>query len=155
MSMSLIATCFLKQLELMNNMFLFCVNTQILNIINHVDDTNSNWFLDRQINAVELPMPVKIRDGEANEEAKLSEFQQELMQLASVLNGDHLLTSLQERIAKQMNVREGIAYMRGAVKRFFEAGVSAKRMGVDEEQIVKMRPSLTSRTSPSAAAVHP
>nr|CAD1828302.1 unnamed protein product [Ananas comosus var. bracteatus] len=104
---------------------------------------------------VELPMPVKIRDGEANEEAKLSEFQQELMQLASVLNGDHLLTSLQERIAKQMNVREGIAYMRGAVKRFFEAGVSAKRMGVDEEQIVKMRPSLTSRTSPSAAAVHP
>ncbi|OAY82058.1 Non-specific phospholipase C2 [Ananas comosus] len=35
---------------------------------------------------VELPMPVKIRDGEANEEAKLSEFQQELMQLASVLN---------------------------------------------------------------------
>jgi phospholipase C len=44
-----------------------------------------------------------------------------------------------------MNVREGISYMRSSVKRFFEAGMSAKRMGVHEEQIVKMRPSLTTR----------
>jgi phospholipase C len=79
--------------------------------------------------------------AEANEEAKLSEFQQEIIQLASVLNGDHLLTSLQDR----MNVREGFSYMRSSVRRFFEAGMSAKRMGVDDEQIVKMRPSLTTR----------
>ena len=93
----------------------------------------------------QLPMPTRIRQTEANEEAKLSEFQQEIIQLASVLNGDHELTSLQDRIRDKMNVREGIAYMRGAVKRFFEAGMSAKRMGVDDEQIVKMRPSLTTR----------
>ncbi|KAK1316638.1 hypothetical protein QJS10_CPA05g00819 [Acorus calamus] len=98
---------------------------------------------------VQLPTPVKIRQGEANEDAKLSEFQQELMQLAAALNGDHLLTGLYERITKHMTVREGIAYMENSVKRFFEAGFSAKRMGVDEEQIVKMRPSLTTRTSPS------
>ncbi|RLM60452.1 non-specific phospholipase C2 [Panicum miliaceum] len=93
----------------------------------------------------QLPMPTRIRQSEANEEAKLSEFQQEIIQLASVLNGDHELSSLQDRIRDRMNVREGIAYMRGAVKRFFEAGMSAKRMGVDDEQIVKMRPSLTTR----------
>lgn len=99
----------------------------------------------------QLPTPVKIRNSEANEDAMLSEFQQELMQLASVLNGDHLLTSFEERILKHMNVREGIPYMENAVKRFFEAGMSAKKMGVDEEQIVKMRPSLTTRSSSSAA----
>ncbi|XP_072997450.1 non-specific phospholipase C2-like [Typha latifolia] len=102
---------------------------------------------------VQLPTPTKIRNGEANEEAKLSEFQQELMQLSSVLNGDHLLTNFQDKILKQMNVREGITYMESAVKRFFEAGRSAKRMGVYEEQIVKMRPSLTTRTS--APDAHP
>ncbi|KAL5226707.1 hypothetical protein ABZP36_014972 [Zizania latifolia] len=97
----------------------------------------------------QLPMPMRIRQTEANEEAKLSEFQQELVQLASVLNGDHQLISLQDMIRDRMNVRQGIAYMRTAVKRFFEAGMSAKRMGVDDEQIVKMRPSLTTRTSPA------
>ncbi|XP_008803348.2 non-specific phospholipase C2-like [Phoenix dactylifera] len=100
---------------------------------------------------VQLPTPSKIRNGEANEGAKLSEFQQELMQLASVLNGDHLLAGFDEKISKQMNVREGIAYMENAVKRFFEAGMTAKKMGGDEEEIVKMRPSLTTRSSSSTA----
>ena len=96
-------------------------------------------------------MPTRILQTEAKEEAKLSSFQQEIVQLASVLNGDHQLSSLQERIRDKMNVREGTSYMRTAVRRFFEAGMSAKRMGLaDDEQIVKMRPSLTTRTSSSA-----
>ncbi|OVA13110.1 hypothetical protein BVC80_99g9 [Macleaya cordata] len=49
-----------------------------------------------------------------------------------------------------MNVKEGKQYMEDALKHFFEAGVSAKKMGVDEEQIVKMRPSLTTRSSSSS-----
>lgn len=73
------------------------------------------------------------------------------MQLASVLNGDHLLSNFFEKVIKKMTVREGIAYMEDAVKRFFEAGYSAKRMGVNEERIVKMRPSLTSRASSTAS----
>ncbi|KAG0498900.1 hypothetical protein HPP92_003591 [Vanilla planifolia] len=40
---------------------------------------------------MQLPIPVKIRKSEANEQVGLSEFQQELVQLASVINGDHLL----------------------------------------------------------------
>ena len=98
--------------------------------------------------AEQLPTPTRIRQTEANEEAKLSSFQQEIVQLAAVLNGDHQLSSLQERIRERMNVREGTSYMRSAVRRFFEAGMSAKRMGLaDDDQIVKMRPSLTTRTS--------
>ncbi|KAK8943252.1 hypothetical protein KSP39_PZI008977 [Platanthera zijinensis] len=97
----------------------------------------------------QLPIPVKIRNTEANEDAQLSEFQQELAQLASVLSGDHLLNNFQESI-KKMTVRQGTEYVEGAVKRFLEAGLTAKRMGVGDEQIVKMRPSLTTRPPPSA-----
>lgn len=93
----------------------------------------------------QLPTPTRIRQTEADEEAKLSEFQQEIIQLASVLNGDHHLATLQDRIKNDMNVREGIDYMKAAVKRYFQAGASARRMGVDGDQIVKMRPSLTTR----------
>ncbi|KAG6537781.1 non-specific phospholipase C2-like [Zingiber officinale] len=94
---------------------------------------------------VQLPTPLKIRPTEANEEAKLTEFQQELVQLASALNGDHILIDFQDKIVNNMTVREAIDYVDAAVERFLEAGRSAKKMGVDEEQIVKLRPSLTSR----------
>ncbi|CAN4123195.1 unnamed protein product [Withania somnifera] len=94
-----------------------------------------------------LPTPTKIRKGEANEDANISEFQQELVQLAAVLKGDYLLTSYPEKIGKGMTVKQGKAFMEDAVKRFFEAGFAAKKIGVDEEQIVQMRPSLTTRSS--------
>ncbi|KAF8037993.1 hypothetical protein BT93_B0747 [Corymbia citriodora subsp. variegata] len=95
----------------------------------------------------QLPTPAKIRKGDANENAKPSEFQQELLQLAAALKGDHIFTSYPERFGKEMTVKEGKEYMEDAVKSFFEAGLYAKKMGVDGEQIVKMRPSLTTRPS--------
>ncbi|GMH10328.1 hypothetical protein Nepgr_012169 [Nepenthes gracilis] len=95
----------------------------------------------------QLPTPVKIRQGEANEDAKLSEFQQELLQLAAVLKGDDTLTSYPEKIGKQMTVKQAKDYMTDAMKRFMEVGLVAKKMGVSGEQIVKMRPSLTTRSS--------
>ncbi|KAG0503129.1 hypothetical protein HPP92_003201 [Vanilla planifolia] len=101
---------------------------------------------------MQLPIPVKIRKSEANEQVGLSEFQQELVQLASVINGDHLLKNF-HHIIKQMNVREGSSYVEDSVKRFLDAGLAAKRIGGHEEQIVKMRPSLTSRRPVSA--LHP
>lgn len=101
------------------------------------------------ISIVKLPTPVKIRSTEANEEAKVTEFQQELLQLAAVLKGENVFTSFPDKIGKGMNVRQGKEYVDDAVKRFFEAGLYAKKMGVDEEQIVQMRPSLTTRPSKS------
>ncbi|CAA0833501.1 Non-specific phospholipase C2 [Striga hermonthica] len=93
----------------------------------------------------QLPSPVEIRQGEANEDAQVSEFQQELIQLAAVLKGEDILTSYPTKIGKNMSVRQGKEYMESAVKSFFEAGFAAKRMGVDDQQIVKMRPSLSTR----------
>ncbi|KAJ8770908.1 hypothetical protein K2173_022080 [Erythroxylum novogranatense] len=92
-----------------------------------------------------LPNPTKIRNTEPNDEAKLSEFQQELIQLAAVLKGDHVLTSYPSTIGKEMTVKQGKEYMEDAVKRFFQAGLEAKRMGVNVDRIVQMRPSLTTR----------
>ncbi|KAL2535847.1 Non-specific phospholipase C2 [Forsythia ovata] len=94
----------------------------------------------------QLPNPVKIRQGDANEDAKVSEFQQVLIQLAAVLKGDNILTSYQGKIGKEMTVREGKEYMEDAAKHFFESGSAAKPMGVGEEQTVKMRPSLSPKS---------
>ncbi|CAL0311989.1 unnamed protein product [Lupinus luteus] len=97
-----------------------------------------------------LPSPVKIRKTEADEEASLSEFQQELIQLGAVLKGDHVLTSYPHTIGNDMNVKQGKEYLEDSVKRFFEAGHFAKKMEVSEEHIVQMKPSLTSRPSKSS-----
>ncbi|KAL2535919.1 Non-specific phospholipase C2 [Forsythia ovata] len=78
----------------------------------------------------QLPNPVKIRLGDANEDAKVSEFQQELIQLAAVLKGDSILTSYLGKIGKDIRVREGKEYMEDVVKRFFESDSAAKLMGV-------------------------
>ncbi|KAL8055571.1 hypothetical protein ABFX02_04G065300 [Erythranthe guttata] len=94
----------------------------------------------------QLPNPVRIRETEANEEAQVTEFQQELLQLAAVLKGEDVLTSNLAKFGKDMTVREGKEYMESAVRSFFEAGLAAKKMGIDGEQIVKMRPSLSTRT---------
>eukprot|EP00252_Welwitschia_mirabilis_P019678 TRINITY_DN461_c0_g2_i3.p2 TRINITY_DN461_c0_g2~~TRINITY_DN461_c0_g2_i3.p2 ORF type:complete len:130 (+),score=14.21 TRINITY_DN461_c0_g2_i3:2200-2589(+) len=96
-----------------------------------------------------LPEPKKIRPGEANEDALLSEFQQELIQLAASLNGDDTLLSFPEGPGKNMTVKEGTAYLQDAVKRFMEAGLLASSLGASEDEIVQMRPSLTTRPATS------
>lgn len=100
--------------------------------------------------AEKLPTPVKMREGGPNEDAQMSEFQQELIQLAAVLKGDNILTSFPGKIGKDMTVKQGKDYMDDAVRRFFEAGRYAKKMGVNEEHIVQMKPSLTTRSSKSS-----
>ena len=80
---------------------------------------------------------------------KLTEFQQELLQVGAVLKGENVFTSFPDKVGKGMNVRQGKEYIDDVVKCFFEAGLYAKKMGGDEEQIVQMRPSLTTRPSKS------
>ena len=91
-------------------------------------------------------MKRSLRPFGAREDAKLSEFQIELIQLASQLNGDHVLNSYPD-IGRNMTVSEASDYAEDAVNRFIEAGKAAIRAGADESAIVTMRPSLTSRAS--------
>ncbi|CAN0854762.1 Non-specific phospholipase C1 [Linum grandiflorum] len=85
-----------------------------------------------------------LRPVGANPDAKLSEFQMELVQLASQLNGDYVLNTY-PNIGKSMTVAEAKSYTEDAVRRFLEAGRAALKAGANESSIVTMRPSLTSR----------
>ncbi|GLJ30699.1 hypothetical protein SUGI_0608300 [Cryptomeria japonica] len=85
-----------------------------------------------------LPTPVKLRPGEAKEEASLGEFQVELVQLAAQLNGDYSLDTYPDELPKRMNVKEAHNYIERSVKRFFEACEQARMEGADESEIVKL-----------------
>ncbi|XP_042474281.1 non-specific phospholipase C1-like [Zingiber officinale] len=93
-----------------------------------------------------LPEVELLRPFGAREDKILSEFQVELIQLASQLNGDHVLNTYPD-IGKGMTVGEANKYAEDAVARFLEAGRAALSAGANESAIVMMRPALTSRTS--------
>ncbi|KAL3829061.1 hypothetical protein ACJIZ3_017863 [Penstemon smallii] len=87
-----------------------------------------------------------LRPRGPREDDKLTEFQIELIQLASQLNGDHVLNTYPD-IGKSMSVGVANKYAEDAVKRFLEAGRTALRAGANESALVTMRPSLTTRTA--------
>ncbi|URE49057.1 Phosphoesterase family [Musa troglodytarum] len=93
-----------------------------------------------------LPKVKSLRPFGPREDKVLSEFQVELIQLASQLNGDHVLNTY-PYIGKGMTVRQANRYAEDAVARFLEAGRAALRAGANESAIVTMRPALTSRIS--------
>ncbi|GFQ03787.1 non-specific phospholipase c6 [Phtheirospermum japonicum] len=94
-----------------------------------------------------LPDVAPLRRVETDENRHLSDFQGELVQLAAVLNGDHFLSSFPNEMVKKMNVKEGDAYVRGAVSRFIRASKEAIKLRADPSVIVGMRSSLTTRSS--------
>ncbi|CAK7331254.1 unnamed protein product [Dovyalis caffra] len=85
-----------------------------------------------------------LRPWGPKEDSSLSEFQVEMIQLASQLNGDYVLKAYPD-IGKSMTVGEANRYAEDAVRRFLEAGRAALRAGANESALVTMRPSLTSR----------
>jgi len=99
-----------------------------------------------------LPEVVKsLRPSGAREDVALSEFQVELIQLASQLIGDHVLNAY-PNIGKGLTVGQANRYAEVAVARFLEAGRAALRAGANESAIVTMRPALTSRTTSGGAS---
>ncbi|PKU83086.1 phospholipase C [Dendrobium catenatum] len=96
-----------------------------------------------------------LRPHGPREDSSLSEFQEELIQLASQLNGDHVLNTY-PHIGNGLTVGQANSYAEDAVARFLEAGKAALLAGANESAIVTMRPALTSRVSigPSNPSVH-
>ncbi|KAJ4893436.1 Non-specific phospholipase C1 [Raphanus sativus] len=87
-----------------------------------------------------------LRPWGPREDSGISEFQMELVQLASQLVGDHLLNSY-PNIGKNMTVGKANKYAEDATLRFLEAGKAAIKSGADGHAIMNMRPSLTTRIS--------
>ncbi|KAE8721401.1 Non-specific phospholipase C5 [Hibiscus syriacus] len=63
---------------------------------------------------VTLPEPVKTRHSKAKETAKLSDFQEELVQMAAVLKGDHKSDIYPHKLVENMTVAEAAEYVHGA-----------------------------------------
>lgn len=80
-------------------------------------------------------------------DGELSEFQQEVVQLAAVLNGDHLLNSFPDKgmFGKSMKVKQAAQYVDKAMTGFMEASIHALDLGASDFAIVHMKPSLTSK----------
>lgn len=91
-------------------------------------------------------MKGSLRPWGPREDSGISEFQMEVVQLASQLVGDHLLNSY-PNIGKNMTVGEANKYAEDATLKFPEAGKAAIKSGADGHAIMNMRPSLTTRTS--------
>lgn len=89
---------------------------------------------------------MSLRPWGPKEDATLSEFQVEMIQLASQLVGDYVLNTYPD-IGKGMTVGEANRYAEDAVKRFLEAGRTALKAGANESAIITMRPALTSRVT--------
>ncbi|XP_054785129.1 non-specific phospholipase C3-like [Prosopis cineraria] len=86
---------------------------------------------------VTLPEPVKLREAEAKENTKLSDFQVELVQLAATLNGDHKKDIYPHKLIEGLNVADAVKYVEEAFKFFMGECEKAKQSGVDGCEIVE------------------
>lgn len=89
-----------------------------------------------------LPVPKPLRATPANEDATLTEWQQELVQLAAQLGGlerrplGAARSAVFEGGAETMSVREGAAFVAECMDRFLAAGKAAQLTGVDASELV-------------------
>ena len=82
--------------------------------------------------AVTLPQPLRLREAEAKENAKLSEFQEELVQMAATLCGDHNKDIYPHKLVENMTVDEAVGYVNTAFKKFLDECERARESGTDE-----------------------
>ncbi|KAI3796642.1 hypothetical protein L1987_39320 [Smallanthus sonchifolius] len=85
---------------------------------------------------VMLPEPETMRHEDANEEAKITEFQEELVQLGAVLKGNHKESSYPDKLVENMKVNEAADYVEVAFKKFCDDCEKAKSEGKDDSYIV-------------------
>lgn len=82
-----------------------------------------------------LPEAKKLRERGANEDALISEFQSELVQLAAVLNGDHAKESYPDKLVQGMTVADAAQYANDACQKFREECDRCIQAGMDESYI--------------------
>ncbi|KAM0935439.1 putative phospholipase C [Dioscorea sansibarensis] len=75
---------------------------------------------------VTLPETEKMRKTDAAEDAKLSDFQKEMVQLAATLNGDHTKAIYPHKLVENMTVAQGAQYTTGALKVFLNGDENVK-----------------------------
>lgn len=76
-----------------------------------------------------LPVPVRLRGFDAKEDAKLSDFQTELVQMAAVLCGDHRKDIFPHKLVEDMTVVSAVEYVENAFAKFLEECEKLKQAG--------------------------
>jgi phospholipase C len=89
---------------------------------------------------VTLPEPLKLRSTEPVEHAPPSEFQEELVQLAAVLNGDYTKDAYPDKLVEGMTVAEAAKYCNDAFKAFLDECDRCKKCGEDGCFIPTVKP---------------
>ncbi|XVF56681.1 hypothetical protein PTKIN_Ptkin06aG0140000 [Pterospermum kingtungense] len=92
-----------------------------------------------------LPEPVKMRDTDAKETEKLSDFQEELVQVAAALKGDHIYNPF--KLVENMTVSSGLKYVEDAFKKFHDDGKKAKEINGAEDSVLADAPPTSTRTT--------
>ncbi|XP_009621181.1 non-specific phospholipase C4-like [Nicotiana tomentosiformis] len=95
-----------------------------------------------------LPEPVRMREAEAQEEAKLTEFQAEMVQMSAVLCGDHMNKSYPNKLVEGMTVAKAADYVHNAFKKFLDEGEKAIQSGAHESTILIPRDQLLAERAP-------
>ncbi|KAL9245200.1 hypothetical protein vseg_018878 [Gypsophila vaccaria] len=85
---------------------------------------------------VTLPEPVRLRDIDANEENTLSDFQEDLVQLAACLRGDHKNDDYPGKLLEGMTVGNAAKYCDSTFKSLLEECEKSRQNGVDEDSVI-------------------
>ncbi|WOL19539.1 hypothetical protein Cni_G28337 [Canna indica] len=94
-----------------------------------------------------LPEPTKLRPIDAEEGAKLSEFQMELVQLGATLNGDHAKDTYPHKLVEKMTVAEGAQYLQSDFETFLEECENCRKKGASGSHVVTVNPAKGSKRS--------
>ncbi|XP_052171472.1 non-specific phospholipase C4-like [Diospyros lotus] len=91
---------------------------------------------------VKLAEPVKLREAEAEEKAKLTDFQAVLVQMAAALCGDHQKDSYPDKLVEKMTVAAAAEYVNNAFKKFLDECEKKSResSGADDESQICVPP---------------
>ncbi|ESW06268.1 hypothetical protein PHAVU_010G033400 [Phaseolus vulgaris] len=84
---------------------------------------------------VKMPEPVKLREVGGDENAELSEFQEELIYMTATLNGDHN-KSTYPKLTQNLTVSEAVKYCEDAFQTFLNECEKAKQSRIDGSEIV-------------------
>ncbi len=102
------------------------------------------------MSAATLPSPPwSLRQAPVNEHALLTEFQSDLVNLASALNGARAHKTTTSASDSQLTVGEANFFVETAVSRFLQAGRAQLKTGADPESLVKadsLSPVVSTRT---------
>ena len=84
-----------------------------------------------------------MRETDAKESEKLSDFQEELVQTAAALNGDYLKDIYPFKLVENMTVSAGLKYVEDTFNKFHDDSKKAKEINGAEDSVSVDAPTRT------------